>query len=73
MKKKFDYYNLLAALGAILMFADIVALLAYYLGISPRHPEIKIVLFVLLGVFVLTFIVSTIKYLLGTPNIRNKR
>lgn len=70
-KKKFDLVNLLAAISALLSFVMGVVLIIYFMS-SKVNTTNTIILFSIFGLFVISFIVNTILYFLGTPSLKNK-
>ena len=70
-KKKFDLINLLAAISALLAFVMAVVLIIYFMSDKVSKTN-TIILFTIFGVFVLSFIVNTVLYFLGTPSLKNK-
>jgi hypothetical protein len=70
-KKKFDKYNLIATISVFFTFVMIV-IVTIYSYTSNKNKVVEIILFSLLGVFALTTIFCVIKFLLGTPRLKNK-
>ena len=70
-KKKFDKYNLIATISVFFTFVMIV-IVTVYSYTSNKNKVVEIILFSLLGVFALTTIFCVIKFLLGTPRLKNK-
>lgn len=71
-KKKFDKYNLLAALSSLLSFVMMIVLIAYYM--SEKTSQLKtIILFFIFGLSIVCFIVFTVLYFRGAPNLKNKK
>ena len=71
-KKKFDLPNLLAAISALLSFVMAVVLIIYFMSDKVNKTN-SIILFTIFGIFVISFIINTILYFLGTPSLKNKR
>lgn len=70
-KKKFDYVNILAAISALLSFVMAIVLIVYFMG--NKTTQIKtIILISLFGASIISFIICTILYFLGTPSLKNK-
>ena len=70
-KKKIDIVNLLAALSALFTFVMAIVTIAYFM-IGKKTQLATIILFVLLGIGVVSFIVNTILYFMGSPSLKNK-
>ena len=70
-KKKFEKYNLIATIKVVFTFIMIV-IVTIYSYTSNKNKVVEIILFSLLGVFALTTIFCVIKFLLGTPRLKNK-
>lgn len=70
-KKKIDIVNLLAALSALFTFVMAIVIIAYFM-IGKKTQLATIILFVLLGIGVVSFIVNTILYFMGSPSLKNK-
>ena len=70
-KKKYDFVNILAALSALLSFVMAIVLIVYFMG--NKTTQIKtIVLISLFCASVISFIVNTVLYFMGTPSLKNK-
>ena len=70
-KKKYDFVNILAAVSALLSFVMAIVLIVYFMG--NKTTQIKtIVLISLFGASVISFIVNTVLYFMGTPSLKNK-
>lgn len=69
--KKFDKFNLLAAISVFFTFVMIVVVTVYSYA-SNKNKVVEIILFCLLGFFALSTIFCIIKFLLGTPRLKNK-
>jgi predicted membrane channel-forming protein YqfA (hemolysin III family) len=70
-KKKYDYVNILAAISALLSFVMAIVLIVYFMG--NKTTQIKtIILISLFGASIISFIICTILYFLGTPSLKNK-
>lgn len=69
--KKFDKYNLLATISVFFTFVMIVVVTVYSYT-SNKNKVVEIILFSLLGIFALITIFCVIKFLLGTPRLKNK-
>ena len=70
-KKKNSVANLLAALSSLACFVLAVIIIIYFM-IGETTLVKTIILFVLFGICVISFIVNTIIFFLGTPNLKNK-
>ena len=70
-KKKYDYVNILAAISALLSFVMAIVLIVYFMGNKTTQTK-TIILISLFGVSILSFIICTILYFLGTPSLKNK-
>ncbi len=70
-KKKYDFVNILAAVSALLSFVMAIVLIVYFMG--NKTTQIKtIVLISLFCASVISFIVNTVLYFMGTPSLKNK-
>lgn len=70
-KKKYDFVNILAAVSALLSFVMAIVLIVYFMG--NKTTQIKtIVLISLFCASVISFIVNTVLYFIGTPSLKNK-
>lgn len=70
-KKKFDKYNIIACISVLLTFIMIVVVVFYNLSYK-KNMTVSIILYVLLGIFALTTIISVILFMKGTPRLKNK-
>lgn len=71
-KKKFDLVNLLAAISALLAFVMAIILIIYFMSNKVTTTR-TIILFTIFGVCILSFIINTVLYFLGTPSLKNKQ
>ena len=70
-KKKYDFVNLLAAVSALLSFVMAIVLIVYFMGNKTTQTK-TIILISLFCASVISFIVNTVLYFLGTPSLKNK-
>lgn len=71
-RKKYDKYNLLAALSSLLSFVMMVVLVFYFMG--DKTTQFKtVILFTIFGLSIVCFIVFTVLYFRGAPSLKNKR
>lgn len=71
-KKKFDLVNLLAAISALLAFVMAIILIIYFMSNKVTTTR-SIILITIFGVCILSFIINTVLYFLGTPSLKNKQ
>ena len=69
--KKTNIANLLAALSALACFVIAIAIIIYFMSEKTSTGK-TIFWFSLFGVFAISFIVNTVLFFLGTPNLKNK-
>ncbi len=69
--KKYDKYNIIACISVLLTFNMIIVVVAYSLN-SNKNIVVTIILYSLLGLFALSTIFCVIKFLSGTPRLKNK-
>ena len=70
-KKKVDKYNIIATISVFFTFVMLVVV-TIYSYVSNKNKVVEIILFVLLGIFALTTIISVIKFMSSTPRLKNK-
>lgn len=70
-KKKYDFVNILAAVSALLSFVMAIVLIVYFMGNKTTQTK-TIILISLFCASVISFIVNTVLYFLGTPSLKNK-
>lgn len=69
--KKFDKYNLIATISVFFTFVMIVVVTVYGYS-SNKNKIVEIILYCLLGLFALTTLFCIIKFMCGTPRLKNK-
>lgn len=70
-KKKSDKSNILACISIFLTFTMIVVVTVYSYS-NNKNKIVEIILYCLLGIFALMTIISVIKFMSGTPRLKNK-
>ena len=70
-KKKNDKSNIIACISVFLTFTMIVIVTVYSYS-ANKNKAVEIILFCLLGLFALITIISVIKFMSGTPRLKNK-
>ncbi len=70
-KKKSNVPNLLAALSALACFVIAIIIIIYFMSEKTSTGK-TITLFILFGICAISFIINTVLFFLGTPNLKNK-
>lgn len=70
-KKKVDKYNIIATISVFFTFVMLVVVTVYSY-VSNKNKIVEIILFSLLGIFAATTIFCVIKFMSGTPRLKNK-
>ncbi len=70
-QRKFDKYNLIAAISILLTFIMLVVVVIYNLSYK-KDLIVSIILYVILGICFISTIISVILFMKGTPRLKNK-
>ena len=70
-KKKNDKSNIIACISIFFTFVMIIVVTTYGY-VEKKNEIVHIILFVILGICALVTIISVIKFMSGTPRLKNK-
>jgi len=69
--KRKDKSNIIACISIFFTFVMII-IVTVYSYVDKKNLVVQIILFALLGIFALSTIISVIKFMCGTPRLKNK-